>query len=157
MGKVLVELPDENMEMFEPPAEKLMMVNYSCWRESKVDLPTLPDCSFRADSDYIQTVTRMSSKGFATRLLVFTFVEHIQFLVYIMMTFWTSEIAKEAQKRVQYFCDTQHALLADIIFPPSTSSRTAATSMALRTAKQWKKLVAKKKEAAAGQSATPVE
>jgi|EP01049_Picozoa_sp_SAG25_P006691 hypothetical protein len=24
--KVLAELPDENMEMFEPPAEKLMMV-----------------------------------------------------------------------------------------------------------------------------------
>eukprot|EP01047_Picozoa_sp_COSAG01_P082997 COSAG01_NODE_17186_length_1172_cov_1.068966_1_plen_38_part_01 len=29
-----------------------------------------------------------------------------------MMTFWTSKIAKQAQKRVQYFHDTQHALLA---------------------------------------------
>jgi len=145
--KVLAELPDENMEMFEPPAEKLMMVNYSCWRESKVDLPNLPSCSFRADSDYIETVTRMSSKGFATRLLVFTFVEHIQFFVYIMMTFWTSKIAKETQKRVQYFHDTQHALLADVIFPPSTSSKTAASTMALRTAKHWKKMTISHKAA----------
>jgi hypothetical protein len=86
-----------------------------------VNLPTLPPCTFQADSDYISTVTEMSSKGFATRLMVFFIVEHIQFFVFIMTTWWSSIISKNTQKKVQYFHDTQHALLAvRIIFDAVT-------------------------------------